>query len=190
MSPSRLSIALALSFILPGSGFADDAAPQVLEARAIVKGFFSQLKGELEAGMKSGGPIAAISVCNLRAPQIAAEASASSGWDVARTSLKLRNPANAADDWEAAGLREFELRKAQGADLLTLERVEIVERDGQRQFRYLKAIPVGEVCLKCHGGSEVSAETEAKLRELYPEDKARGYQLGDIRGAFTLSKDL
>jgi hypothetical protein len=31
---------------------------------------------------------------------------------------------------------------------------------------------------------------KAALREKYPSDKARGYELGQIRGAFSLSRDL
>ena len=34
------------------------------------------------------------------------------------------------------------------------------------------------------------AAARAKLAELYPADRATGFQAGDIRGAFTLSKPL
>jgi hypothetical protein len=186
---AHLFLGISLATMSAGT-MAEEVAPEVAEARAIVKQFFGTLKGELQAAMKAGGPLTAVQVCNVRAPQITESVAADSGWDVARTSLKLRNPGNAPDEWETAVLVSFEERKAEGADVKTMEQVEIVEEDGQRTFRYMKAIPTGDVCLKCHGGSEVAAETEARLLELYPEDKARGYQLGDIRGAFTLSKQL
>ena len=32
--------------------------------------------------------------------------------------------------------------------------------------------------------------TAAKLAKLYPKDKARGFKVGDLRGAFTMTKDL
>ena len=41
-----------------------------------------------------------------------------------------------------------------------------------------------------HSGKTRAAQTAAKLAELYPADTARGYKVGDIRGAFTLSKPL
>ena len=44
-------------------------------------------------------------------------------------------------------------------------------------------------CLKCHGET-IEPETAAILDELYPEDKARGYKAGQVRGAFTLKKKL
>lgn len=63
---------------------------------------------------------------------------------------------------------------------------EFVELDGKKVFRYIKAIPTGEICLNCHGGDTVKPEIEALLAEFYPNDKARGYSAGDIRGAFTI----
>jgi hypothetical protein len=53
----------------------------------------------------------------------------------------------------------------------------------------MKAIPAGKACLKCHGDG-IDAEVVEKLDELYPEDKARDFKEGDIRGAFTFEKAL
>jgi hypothetical protein len=53
----------------------------------------------------------------------------------------------------------------------------------------MKAIPTGEVCLACHG-SDITPEVAAAIDERYPDDMARGYSLGDVRGAFSLSKPL
>lgn len=163
---------------------------RVAEARGIVKAFGGTLKGELQAGMKAGGPVQAIDVCHTRAPQIAQELSAQHGWSVARTSLKLRNPGNAPDAWETQVLNEFEARKAAGADPNTLEYSAVVDQDGRQVYRYMKAIPTGQVCLSCHGGDAVAPQVEAKLQQWYPHDQARGYQAGDLRGAFTLTKPL
>jgi hypothetical protein len=67
---------------------------------------------------------------------------------------------------------------------------EFVELDGKNVFRYMKAIPTGEICLNCHGGDNVKPEVEAKLTEFYPDDKARGYSIGDIRGAFSIVQPI
>jgi hypothetical protein len=53
----------------------------------------------------------------------------------------------------------------------------------------MKAIPTAKVCLACHG-SAITPEVTAALDEAYPQDQARGYAEGDIRGAFSLSKPL
>jgi hypothetical protein len=58
-------------------------------------------------------------------------------------------------------------------------------------FRYMKALPIQEACLNCHGDpAAVSADLKAKLAKLYPGDQATGYKLGAIRGALTVKRPL
>lgn len=166
------------------------ASPNADEAKALIKEFATTLQGELQAAMKAGGPTKAIGVCKDRAPAIAADLSARSGWEVGRTSLKVRNQAmNLPDDWETGVLEAFEERNAAGESVDTMAFAEVVPVEGGKQFRFMKAIPTGEVCLACHG-TQITPEVAATLDEQYPGDQARGYNLGDIRGAFSLSKPL
>ncbi|WP_295455719.1 DUF3365 domain-containing protein [uncultured Thiodictyon sp.] len=166
------------------------AAPNAEQAKALIQQFAGTLKGELETAMKAGGPTSAIAVCNARAPAIAAELSAKSGWKVARVSLKPRNAKTGQPDaWEQQVLTRFEERKAAGEAVDTLAFGAVVEGDGSKQFRFMKAIPTGEVCLACHG-SAISHEVAATLDRAYPGDRARGYAVGDIRGAFSLAKPI
>ena len=53
----------------------------------------------------------------------------------------------------------------------------------------MKAIPTADLCLACHGES-INPDIAAAIDEAYPEDQARGFKSGDIRGAFSLSKPL
>ena len=53
----------------------------------------------------------------------------------------------------------------------------------------MKAIPIGGLCLQCHG-TAIAPELAEKLSELYPEDKATGYREGDMRGAFVVTRRL
>lgn len=161
----------------------------VQESRAMVKAFATSLTGELQAAIQEGGPGNAIAVCNTRAPEIARELSQPARWRIGRTSHKVRNPDNAPDDWEARVLAEFLERAAAGEDLKTMERVELIESDGGRTYRYMKAIPVGEVCLTCHG-ADIDPALMAEIEAFYPEDRATGFALGELRGAFTVSKTL
>jgi hypothetical protein len=189
----RAFAATALFFgFIASAGAVEPAASTgalAAEARAAIGKFAEKLKGELMGAMKVDGPVKAIDVCNVSAPAIATDASAN-GWTVGRTSLKVRNPKNAPDAWEEAALKEFEAAKAKGADPKTLEKSEVVETNGVRTFRFMKAIPAAaEPCLACHGEA-IKEPVKAKLAELYPADKATGYKEGDIRGAFTLAKTL
>ena len=164
--------------------------PNAAEAKAIVKEFFTDLKGELQGAIKEGGPVSAIAVCQKRAPAIAQELSEKTGWEVGRTSLRLRNPAlNAPDNWEKHVLLKFEERKAAGEDVDSMAYAEVVETASGKRYRFMKAIPTGEICLACHGES-ISPDIAAAIDKIYPDDEARGFKLGDIRGAFTLSKPL
>ena len=61
-------------------------------------------------------------------------------------------------------MQEFELRKAGGEKIKTLEYAEIVKTDGKKQFRYMKAIPTEKICLQCHG-SEIEPEEKAALNK-------------------------
>jgi len=188
---TRVLITIASGIALMSSGRAETGRDANLEeAQGIIEAFASGLKAELQAALNAGGPTNAIRVCKERAPAIAADYSARTGWDVGRTSLRLRNPAaNAPDAWEKQVLLKFEERKSGGEDVETMAFAEVTQADGEKRFRYMQAIPTGALCLVCHGEALVPAVGTA-LDKAYPKDQARGFSLGDIRGAFTLSKPL
>lgn len=169
---------------------AADQAALTAEARAITKEFGGTLINMVKASVKSNGPAATIPICNHSGPGVAKKMSEIHQWDVSRTSLKIRNPANTPDEWETAVLHKFEERQAAGEDPKKMDHAEVVDMDGKQVFRYMKAIPIQEPCLQCHGEAEVTADVVSRLQSMYPDDKARGYRMGDIRGAFTLMKDL
>ncbi len=158
----RKSIIVTLLVVSCGSVMAANTADNMAEARGVIKQFAKSLMGQLQPAMKTGGPVKAIQVCNISAPGISVETSNSSGWKVARTSLKLRNQGNAPDAWELKVLNEFEVRKAAGEDPKKIDHSEVVETAGKKTFRYMKAIPTAELCLACHG-SKIKPEVAKKL---------------------------
>ncbi len=168
---------------------ADDLERRAAESREVVRAFMQALKGELMRAMQEGGPVRAIAVCRERAPAVAARFSRKTGWEVGRTSLRYRNPANAPDAWERHVLESFEARRRAGEPAARLEHYEVTVRDGRRVFRYMKAIPTGGVCLACHG-ERLAPEVARALDRHYPGDRARGFRVGDIRGAFTIVQPL
>lgn len=185
-----LLLLLAFGILAPESLEAGEEAVLeafVQESRVMVKAFAGNLKGELQAAITEGGPIHAIPVCNVKAPEIARELSKPVEWTVGRTSHKIRNAGNAPDEWEAMVLDEFLQRAAAGEKLDTMERAELVESTGSQTYRYMKAIPAGEICLTCHG-SNIDPELKAKIDSFYPEDQATGFAFGELRGAFVVTK--
>jgi len=166
-----------------------DKKAAVGEAKKITMAFGGALKKELKAAMKEGGPINALEVCNTKADPIAEEKAKEFNATISRVSLKNRNPNNVPNEWQKMVLEDFDARAAKGEDVKKMGFADIVEHDGKKQLRFMKALPVAEVCTKCHGSS-IDAKVQAKITELYPEDKATGYSLGQVRGAVVILKDL
>lgn len=189
MKKSISAVVMASLLSVPFAIQATETEPLVNESRGAVKQLFKALGGTLVSAMKSGGPEKAIAACNINAQPLTEGVSNKLGFRVARTSLRLRNPVNEADAWEIKVLQQFEARKAAGEELMKMEYHEVVEKGGKKQFRYMKAIPAGKPCMVCHG-ELVAPDVLKKIRELYPMDQATGFKPGDLRGAFTITRDL
>lgn len=186
----NIAITTTLAVLMGMAAQAQDMGALKAEGKQVIMQLGGSLKKELKAAVKSQGAPHALAVCNGRAPEITEKVTLESGWSISRSSHKLRNPANAPDPYTAAAIEEFLARVANGEDVKTMAKAEIIEKNGVKTFRMVKAIPTGKQCLACHGGAEVSEAVEARLKELYPQDMARGFKVGDMRGVFTLMKTL
>jgi hypothetical protein len=156
------------------------------DAIMMVKQFAGKLKPQLKEAMQEGGPLRAIEVCSRQAPAIAISLTDESDWTVKRVSLKARNKTTAvADEWENKVLLQFDQRQQRGEDTASITYSEVV--DGQ--YRFMKAQAVEPICLACHGQT-IAPEVLELLEKKYPHDMAQGYKIGQIRGAFSLSKRL
>ncbi len=183
-----LTFLMIINFCVSTS-YAATGQEMIKESKYAIKDFAGQLKSRLMEGISKGGPVTAIQICNQVAEDIAKDVSERHGWKISRTSLKPRNIKNAPDAWEASVLQSFEKRKFAGEDIAKIDYVEIVQKNGQSVFRYMKAIPTQGLCLSCHGDL-ISPDVSDKLRQLYPDDKATGFQVGDIRGAFSIVREI
>lgn len=184
---NKRNIFLLSSFLLVLLVTSVEAEDQrVLRCRVLARDFMTELKGELKSAIRGGGTVKAISVCREKAPELAGRYSLIPGVELGRTSERCRNPANRPDRWEKEGLALLEKRRLQGETLAGMEHWQEVEEDGKRSFRYMRAIPTGSLCLRCHGES-IGSKLEKALRRIYPEDRAVGFRLGELRGAFTIT---
>lgn len=136
-------------------------------------------KRELQAALQQGlarGPAEAIDACRLRAPEIAGELSRD-GVRIGRTSHRLRNPSNAGPGWVEPLLAAYLVDEAERkARLVQLS-------EGRRG--YVEPILVQPPCLVCHGET-LAPDVAARIDTLYPDDRARGFHTGDLRGVFWL----
>lgn len=154
-------------------------------ADALGKGLMTALLGQLEAE----GPQGALAFCADSAQLLTARYQAE-GLDVHRTSLKVRNPANAPDSVEVRVL-DF-LADLHESGVLPPEYVEVRRlATGTRELRYFRPITLAAGCVTCHGPSDnIAPAIKAVLAERYPEDAAVGYAEGDLRGVIAVRRAL
>lgn len=142
------------------------------------------LAPRLQAEIEAGGPAQAIRFCAAMADSLTSAAAKAAGYSVRRTSLRLRNPANAADPWERLALGTYE-RMAVAGDSVPSGLVQVVSAE---EVRYYAPLFVAPVCLNCHGApSDLAPGVADLLAELYPADEATGYRTGDLRGLIRVS---
>lgn len=190
MQKTILTLTLFAAAFAAAVAFADEA-PWLSDARKAASSVPPKLLQVLTEEIAKGGPQSAIGVCSEKAPQMAKAASEQSGWAIRRVSLRNRNPKAIPDTWERAALEDFDRRAAAGESPATLEKWEAVASGDKKEYRYIRALPVQQICLSCHGAPETLApEVTAQLQTRYPGDKGVGYTLGQIRGALTIRRNM
>lgn len=184
MRPTIALLAVALLLVSCSSGpkektAADDALYHQA-AVALIDTFSTNLKGELMAAIDKDGPAGAIHICQIKAPELASEYSVD-GWSVRRVTDHFRNPENAADSKERLILAQFAAPDAPPY-------IEQWDSSGNvATYRFYQPIRTSQLCLNCHGTQEHLAEgVIEKVRVIYPDDHATGYEVGDLRGMFVV----
>lgn len=145
----------------------------------------SRLSSALVAAMADGGPLAAIHLCHDQAlplttgplegfPNVLA---------LKRTSLRLRNPANAPDAAEQQALAHADALLAKGEKPMTFAQRVPASANHPEELRVYRPIHVQPACLTCHGSMDTQpAPLRAALAQRYPADAAHGYRNGEWRG--------
>lgn len=156
------------------------------EAKTAIMKMGKTLKSHMKQNMKAGGPVQAAKFCSQKAKEIEKQVNASyeKGIHVKRISLQYRNPADKPTADEAKVLQELHATfNAKNA----VPKM-IVKEVGKNHYKVYKPIFINKgVCLTCHGTSDVRDPQAYKMIQVkYPHDKAVGYKMGDLRGAFVV----
>ncbi|RHX85390.1 Tll0287-like domain-containing protein [Leptospira stimsonii] len=148
----------------------------------LIGDFQVDLQKNLQTAIQKQGVVAALEVCKTISPQKEEEIKQEfPAIKIRRVSEKPRNPNHKPEEWEARIFKEWAEAIQTGMPPYT---VILSEPSG---IKILKPIVLeNPTCLKCHGGpKDISPGVAKKIAELYPNDQATGYKLGDLRGAFS-----
>lgn len=145
----------------------------------------NQLISTLQKGIADKGVPEAIEFCNVEALPILQDVSTKHNVTIKRASIAYRNPADKPSEYEAAILDAY----AYNAENDIKNEPNIQKLENGEVLLYTKAIQIpNSLCLNCHGkvGIDISEETLGKIESLYPDDKAKGHKIGDLRGMWSI----
>lgn len=167
------------------------AAPEIQEAwiseaRIQADELAGALQQTLREAIMTQGVEAGIDVCHVEAPEIAASLSAGT-WQVGRTALRLRHPDNEPTAWQREQLLAMQQMPVQEGR--PVEKMRVAYDEGSHVFEYMRAIPMQEGCMACHGPS-VDESVLQTIAQRYPDDQATGFLPGELRGAFVVRKTV
>ena len=88
-------------------------------------------------------------------------------------------------------MAQFQQRLQGGEAAQQIDTLEVVDGTQGQVVRYMKAIAMAPQCLACHGPRDSQPPAlRAALEHDYPHDAATGYAAGELRGAFSLQRQL
>jgi mono/diheme cytochrome c family protein len=152
------------------------------KGREIALSAKSILGKNLLTAINTKGVSDALLFCNERAIPLTDSMAVALGAGLKRVSDKNRNPANAAEAEELAYILEAKAAiQSQGT-----ANPKILDKGNKVVGFY--PIMTNDMCLKCHGATAKDMDTKTldNIRRLYPEDKATGYAVNELRGIWVV----
>lgn len=168
-----------------------DTTKYEAEFSGYAKEYMTELKSVLVSNMQKGGPLKAVNVCSDTASYLTKAFSEKMNLTIKRASFENRNPENIPNEFEAKAIKLFEDLMKEGKLNAQTNLIEKETIDNKEMIRFAKPIFVEAPCLNCHGSqTEISEEVANVIILNYPNDKATGYKIGDLRGAISVTKEL
>jgi hypothetical protein len=178
-----LLAAVLLTASCAGDAALDDETRSRVQDRgdAAVNTLMQTLAGRLTDAIAAGGAAHAIDFCAREAEALTDSVAASygPGWEIKRTTLLARNPANEPDALEREALELFHAAEVTGQQ----PRANHVQQTPAGDYRYYRPLRIAALCVDCHGPTEaLDPAVRDMLAERYPHDQAVGYEPDDLRG--------
>jgi len=180
-SHKKITTTALTAFLLSATLFASEIPKNIIDTGdKVSKELLKKLGSSMKHELKTNGLIAAANFCTQKAYTLTQEVNLHQleGVSVKRITLKTRNTTNKATADEIKVLESMQ-------KLLDEKKLPayIVEKQ-ENSYKYYKPLVIKkEVCLKCHGDISANIELSDYMSKTYPEDKATGYKMNDLRGA-------
>ncbi len=145
------------------------------------------LGSNLIKAVNEGGVAYAINFCNVHAYPLVDSLEKKFKAKIRRASHRSRNPKDIPTEYESKVLKEYQALLEDGK--VGNPKVELLDA---HTLIYTKPIILdNQVCLNCHGipGDQILQENLELIKTLYPEDNAVGFQIGELRGIWSITFD-
>lgn len=142
-----------------------------------------ELGKNLMGTIQKKGTLEAVTFCNKQAYPITDSMAVAQNVSIRRVSDKPRNPDNQANDKELGIIERFKKAIATNEDYQAVTEVE------NGMVKFYAPITTNSMCLQCHGSPKKDIEPKVltALTNLYPEDKALGYAINEVRGIWSIT---
>jgi len=138
---------------------------------------------KVATAIQKGGTEYAVDFCHVKAIPITDSLSKEVQMSIQRITDKNRNPKNNLKTKTDRSIFDEFKRKTELSDTLLTQ---------NEQYVYYKRINLAmPTCMKCHGNptTDIEEKTLQKISTSYPNDKAVGYKLNDLRGLWKIKID-
>ena len=141
------------------------------------------LASHLTKAIEDSGIIHALNYCKLNAYPLTDSISKQHNATIKRLSDKFRNPLNNPEPDDMNIIQAYRDSVLKGASVRP-----VVLQKEDREIFYAPIMISSPLCLKCHGepGKDIATEDYIAINLHYPQDRATGFRLNDLRGIWRI----
>lgn len=144
------------------------------------------LASNLIGAIQEKGTEGALEFCNIRAIPLTDSMAVELQAHIKRVTDQPRNPDNLANELELEYIRSAKSDLSEGNEVTPA-----IHYTNGKVFGYYPII-TNQLCMQCHGNtnSQINQATLEKLKTLYPDDQATGYDVGELRGIWVVEMEV
>lgn len=143
------------------------------------------LASNLVGAIQEKGTDGALEFCNIQAIPLTDSMSVELQAHIKRVTDQPRNPDNVANESELNYIRSAKSDLSEGKEVTPA-----IHYANGKVIGYYPII-TNQLCMQCHGNenSQIDHATLEKIKTLYPEDQATGYDVGELRGIWVVEME-